>query len=36
MQTPEAAIIMIRGPALDASATDRFTYRDLPDHWIWP
>jgi L-ascorbate metabolism protein UlaG (beta-lactamase superfamily) len=32
MQTPEAAIITDPWVNADASATDRFTYRDLPDH----
>jgi L-ascorbate metabolism protein UlaG (beta-lactamase superfamily) len=32
MQTPEAAIITDPWVSADASATDRFTYRDLPDH----
>jgi L-ascorbate metabolism protein UlaG (beta-lactamase superfamily) len=32
MQTPEAAIITDPWISADASATDRFTYRDLPDH----
>jgi L-ascorbate metabolism protein UlaG (beta-lactamase superfamily) len=32
MQTPEAAIITDPWVSSDASATDRFTYRDLPDH----
>lgn len=31
-QTPEAAIITDPWISADASATDRFTYRDLPDH----
>ena len=32
LQTPEAAIITDPWVSSDASATDRFTYRDLPDH----
>ncbi len=32
MQTPEAAIITDPWVSADASAIDRFTYRDLPDH----
>ncbi len=32
MQTPEAAIITDPWVSSDASATGRFTYRDLPDH----
>ena len=32
MQTPEAAIITDPWVSADASASDRFTYRDLPDH----
>jgi L-ascorbate metabolism protein UlaG (beta-lactamase superfamily) len=32
MQTPEAAIITDPWVNADASATGRFTYRDLPDH----
>lgn len=32
MQTPEAAIITDPWISSDAAATDRFTYRDLPDH----
>jgi L-ascorbate metabolism protein UlaG (beta-lactamase superfamily) len=32
LQTPEAAIITDPFISSDASATDRFTYRDLPDH----
>jgi L-ascorbate metabolism protein UlaG (beta-lactamase superfamily) len=32
LQTPEAAIITDPWVSPDASATDRFTYRDLPDH----
>jgi L-ascorbate metabolism protein UlaG (beta-lactamase superfamily) len=32
MQTPEAAIITDPWISADASAGDRFTYRDLPDH----
>jgi L-ascorbate metabolism protein UlaG (beta-lactamase superfamily) len=32
MQTPEAAIVTDPWVSSDASATDRFTYRDLPDH----
>jgi len=32
LQTPEAAIITDPWVNADASATDRFTYRDLPDH----
>ena len=32
MQTPEAAIITDPWISADASANDRFTYRDLPDH----
>jgi L-ascorbate metabolism protein UlaG (beta-lactamase superfamily) len=32
MQTPEAAIITDPWISADASAHDRFTYRDLPDH----
>jgi L-ascorbate metabolism protein UlaG (beta-lactamase superfamily) len=32
LQTPEAAIITDPWISADASATDRFTYRDLPDH----
>lgn len=32
MQTPEAAIITDPWVSADASATDRFTYQDLPDH----
>lgn len=32
MQTPEAAIITDPWVSSDASATDRFTYRDLPDY----
>jgi L-ascorbate metabolism protein UlaG (beta-lactamase superfamily) len=32
MQTPEAAIITDPWVNADASATDRFTYRDLPDY----
>jgi L-ascorbate metabolism protein UlaG (beta-lactamase superfamily) len=32
MQTPEAAIITDPWVSADASATDRYTYRDLPDH----
>ena len=32
MQTPEAAIITDPWVSADASAADRFTYRDLPDH----
>jgi L-ascorbate metabolism protein UlaG (beta-lactamase superfamily) len=32
MQTQEAAIITDPWVSADASATDRFTYRDLPDH----
>jgi L-ascorbate metabolism protein UlaG (beta-lactamase superfamily) len=32
LQTPEAAIITDPWVSADASATDRFTYRDLPDH----
>ncbi len=32
MQTPEAAIITDPWVSADASATDRFTYRDLPDY----
>jgi L-ascorbate metabolism protein UlaG (beta-lactamase superfamily) len=32
MQTPEAAIITDPWVSADTSATDRFTYRDLPDH----
>ena len=32
MQTPKAAIITDPWVSADASATDRFTYRDLPDH----
>jgi L-ascorbate metabolism protein UlaG (beta-lactamase superfamily) len=32
LQTPEAAIITDPWVSADASAADRFTYRDLPDH----
>jgi L-ascorbate metabolism protein UlaG (beta-lactamase superfamily) len=32
MQTPEAAIITDPWVNADVSATDRYTYRDLPDH----
>ena len=32
LQTPEAAIITDPWVSADASATGRFTYRDLPDH----
>ena len=32
LQTPEAAIITDPWISADASAADRFTYRDLPDH----
>jgi L-ascorbate metabolism protein UlaG (beta-lactamase superfamily) len=32
MQTPEAAIMTDPWVSADASATDRFTYRDLPDY----
>ena len=32
LQTPEAAIITDPWVSADASANDRFTYRDLPDH----
>jgi L-ascorbate metabolism protein UlaG (beta-lactamase superfamily) len=32
MQTPEAAIITDPWVSSDASATDRYTYRDLPDY----
>lgn len=32
MQTPEAAIITDPWVSSEASASDRFTYRDLPDH----
>jgi L-ascorbate metabolism protein UlaG (beta-lactamase superfamily) len=32
LQTPEAAIITDPWVSSQASATDRFTYRDLPDH----
>jgi L-ascorbate metabolism protein UlaG (beta-lactamase superfamily) len=32
LQTPEATIITDPWISADASATDRFTYRDLPDH----
>jgi L-ascorbate metabolism protein UlaG (beta-lactamase superfamily) len=32
MQTPESAIITDPWVSADASAADRFTYRDLPDH----
>jgi L-ascorbate metabolism protein UlaG (beta-lactamase superfamily) len=32
MQTPEAAIVTDPWVSADASATDRYTYRDLPDH----
>jgi L-ascorbate metabolism protein UlaG (beta-lactamase superfamily) len=32
LQTPEAAIITDPWVSADASASDRFTYRDLPDH----
>ena len=32
MQTPEAAIITDPWVSADTSATDRYTYRDLPDH----
>ncbi len=32
MQTPEAAIITDPWVSADASATDRYTYRDLPDY----
>jgi len=32
MQTPQAAIITDPWVNADTSATDRFTYRDLPDH----
>jgi L-ascorbate metabolism protein UlaG (beta-lactamase superfamily) len=32
MQTPEAAIVTDPWVSSDAAATDRFTYRDLPDH----
>jgi L-ascorbate metabolism protein UlaG (beta-lactamase superfamily) len=32
LQTPEAAIITDPWVSADASATDRFTYRDLPDY----
>jgi L-ascorbate metabolism protein UlaG (beta-lactamase superfamily) len=32
LQTPEAAIITDPWISSDAAATDRFTYRDLPDH----
>jgi L-ascorbate metabolism protein UlaG (beta-lactamase superfamily) len=32
LQTPEAAIITDPWISADASATDRFTYRDVPDH----
>ena len=32
LQTPEAAIITDPWISADSSATDRFTYRDLPDH----
>jgi len=32
LQTPEASIITDPWVSADASATDRFTYRDLPDH----
>lgn len=32
MQTPQAAIITDPWVSADASASDRFTYRDLPDH----
>jgi len=32
LQTPQAAIITDPWISADASATDRFTYRDLPDH----
>jgi L-ascorbate metabolism protein UlaG (beta-lactamase superfamily) len=32
MQTPDAAIITDPWVSSDASATDRFTYRDLPDY----
>ena len=32
LQTPEAAIITDPWISADASATDRFTYRDLPDY----
>jgi L-ascorbate metabolism protein UlaG (beta-lactamase superfamily) len=32
LQTPEAAIITDPWVSSDASATDRYTYRDLPDH----
>jgi L-ascorbate metabolism protein UlaG (beta-lactamase superfamily) len=32
MQTPEAAIVTDPWVSSDASATGRFTYRDLPDH----
>jgi L-ascorbate metabolism protein UlaG (beta-lactamase superfamily) len=32
MQTPEAVIVTDPWVSSDAAATDRFTYRDLPDH----
>jgi L-ascorbate metabolism protein UlaG (beta-lactamase superfamily) len=32
LQTPEAAIMTDPWVSSDAAATDRFTYRDLPDH----
>jgi len=32
LQTPEGAVITDPWVSSDASATDRFTYRDLPDH----
>jgi L-ascorbate metabolism protein UlaG (beta-lactamase superfamily) len=32
LQTPEAAIVTDPWVSADASATDRFTYRDLPDY----
>jgi L-ascorbate metabolism protein UlaG (beta-lactamase superfamily) len=32
LQTPEAAVITDPWVSADASANDRFTYRDLPDH----
>jgi L-ascorbate metabolism protein UlaG (beta-lactamase superfamily) len=32
LQTPEASIITDPWVSADTSATDRFTYRDLPDH----
>jgi L-ascorbate metabolism protein UlaG (beta-lactamase superfamily) len=32
LQTPQAAIVTDPFISSDASATDRFTYRDLPDH----